>query len=92
MKLNISCLSPLGSIISIVSPNVFPGVKVNDVSPVSGVAQVNSTDVPTLTFFGCGMSDSMMSASISIKKKGRIQFCSAFITDLTLKLKTKEYQ
>ena len=78
MKLSVSCLSPLGSIISIVFPSASPGVKVNDVSPVSGVAQVNSTDVPALTFLGLGVSDSMMSASISIKKrrKDSVLFCS----------------
>ena len=32
----------------------------NAVSPVSGVAQVNSTNVPALTFLDCGVSDSKM--------------------------------
>ena len=77
MKLSVSCLSPLGSIISVVFPSVIFGVKVNDVSPVVGVAQVNCTDVPTLTFIDLGVSDSMMSASLSIKKrrKDSVLFC-----------------
>ena len=66
MKLSVSCLSPLDSIISIVFPSVSPGVKVNDVSPALGVAQVNTTGVPALTFLDLGVSDSMMSAWISV--------------------------
>ena len=68
MKLSVSCLSPLGSITSLlmVFPSVIPGAKVNTVIPVSGEAQVNSTDVPTLTLIDFGMSDSMIFAWISV--------------------------
>ena len=69
IKLSVSCLPPLGSVTSLLL--VFPSVTsldmTNAVSPVSGVAQVNSTGVFALTFLDWGVSDSIMTAWITIE-------------------------
>ena len=67
VKLRTDCFLPPGRSESLLV--VIPTFGVVDqikVTPLSGVAQVNSTIMPSLTFLDSGIADSIMSASVPV--------------------------
>ena len=66
VKLRTDCFPPPGGLVSIGPVPTFDVVVQLKITPLSGVAQVNSTVLPSLTFLDSGVTDSIMTASVPI--------------------------